>query len=135
MFALQTPLLELIARGVVLYIAILALTRVMPRRTGGELAMMDLALVLLVTEAASHAQGDYTAVAGGLVVIVVIMAMAFGMNVLSYYVPAMERLLSSPPLQVVRDGRMLRRNMRREYLTEEELMSHLRLQGIESLIA
>jgi uncharacterized membrane protein YcaP (DUF421 family) len=30
-------------------------------------------------------------------------------------------------------GRLLRRNMRREYLTEEELMGHLREQGIDQV--
>ena len=43
-FAMQSPLLELIVRGAVLYLAILLLMRFMPRRTGGELAMMDLVI-------------------------------------------------------------------------------------------
>ncbi|WP_132256606.1 YetF domain-containing protein [Paucimonas lemoignei] len=37
------------------------------------------------------------------------------------------------PLQVVRNGRLMRRNMRRAYLTEEELLSQLRRQGIERI--
>jgi hypothetical protein len=39
----------------------------------------------------------------------------------------------SPPLQVVRDGQLLRRNMRREFLTKEELTHQLRRQGVEEL--
>ena len=132
-FAMQSPLLELIVRGAVLYLAILLLMRFMPRRTGGELAMMDLVMVLLITEAASHALGDYDTLGDGLVVVVVIMALNYLVNVLSYHLPAVERFVSSPPLQVVRDGRLLRRNMRREYLTEEELMSYLRQQGVDDL--
>ena len=38
-FAFETPLLELVARGTVLYFAILIFLRLMPRRTGGELAL------------------------------------------------------------------------------------------------
>jgi uncharacterized membrane protein YcaP (DUF421 family) len=48
-------------------------------------------------------------------------------------VPFIERLVSAPPLQVIRDGKLLRRNMRRELLTEEELMSQLRQQGMDNL--
>lgn len=130
-FQLETALLELIARGSALYFAILALMRFMPRRTGGELATMDLIFVLLIAEAAAHALGDYSSVGDGLVMIVTLMAWNYAINALSYHVPLVERLVASPPLQIVRDGRMLRRNMRREFITEEELVSHLREQGID----
>ena len=49
------------------------------------------------------------------------------MNDLSYRVPLIERLISAPPIEVIRNGKLLRRNMRREYLTEEELMGHATL--------
>ncbi len=36
LFALETPLLELVLRGILLYAAILLLLRVLPRRMTGE---------------------------------------------------------------------------------------------------
>ncbi|WP_410967511.1 YetF domain-containing protein, partial [Salmonella sp. SAL4456] len=42
----------------------------------------------------------------------------------------MERLLHPPPVPLVRDGRLLRRTLRRELITEEELLSHVREQGL-----
>jgi uncharacterized membrane protein YcaP (DUF421 family) len=45
-------------------------------------------------------------------------------------VPAIERLISSPPLPVVRDGRLLQRNLRAEFITEDELMRQLRLESV-----
>jgi uncharacterized membrane protein YcaP (DUF421 family) len=132
-FAFDTALLELIARGSALYFGILLLLRLMPRRTGGELATLDLIFVVLVAEAASHSMGDYTSVADGFVLIATLMGWNYVINALSYRLPFVERLVASPPLQVVRDGRFLRRNMRRELLTEEELMSHIREQGIDDI--
>jgi uncharacterized membrane protein YcaP (DUF421 family) len=132
-FAIETPLLELIARGTVLYFALLVFMRLMPRRTGGELAVMDLVFLLLIAEAAAHALGDYTAVADGVILIATLMGWNYLLNLLSFHVPFIERLVSAPPLQVVRDGQLLRRNMRREFLTEEELMNHLRQQGVEEI--
>ena len=129
----ETALLELVARGSALYFGILVLMRLMPRRTGGELATMDLIFIVLIAEAAAHSMGDYTSVVDGIVVIATLMAWNYLVNALSYRVPFIERLVSSPPLQVIRDGRLLRRNMRREFLTEEELMSHLREQGIDDV--
>lgn len=131
-FTLDTPLLELLARGSALYFALLVLVRLMPRRTGGELANMDLVFVLLIAEAAAHALGDYTSVADGVVMIATLMAWNWSINALSFHVPAIERLVSAPPMPVVREGKLLRRNMRREYLTEEELMTNLHKEGLDS---
>ncbi len=128
--SLDTPLLELVARGTVLYFGILFMTRLMPRRTGGELAMMDLIFVLLIAEAAAHAMGEYTSVTDGVVMIATLMGWNYLINSYSYRVPLIERMVSSPPLQVIRDGELLRRNMRREFLTEEELISRLREEGL-----
>ncbi|MBF8965237.1 DUF421 domain-containing protein [Pontibacter sp. FD36] len=52
-------------------------------------------------------------------------------NFLSYYPPLVEKRISYPPLLVAKDGQLLRRNMRREFLTEEELMEYFRRAGIE----
>lgn len=132
-FAPQTSLLELAARGVILYFGILVLMRFMPRRAGAELATMDLIFALLIAEAAAHSLGDYTSVADGIILIMIIMACNYLINILSYRLPFIERLVSAPPLQIIRNGELLRRNMRREFLTEEELMSYLRQQGIDDV--
>lgn len=131
-FGLETPLYELVARGSALYLGVLVLFRLMPRRTGGELAAMDLIFVLLIAEAAAHAFGDYTSIADGFIVIATLMFWNYLVNLASFRIPAIEKLVSSPAIQVIRDGQLLRRNMRKEYLTEEELMGHLRQEGIES---
>jgi uncharacterized membrane protein YcaP (DUF421 family) len=65
--------------------------------------------------------------------VVTVVAWNYILNSLAYYIPIIERLLSPPPLLIVRDGKMLRRNMRKEFLTEQELMAQLREQGVENL--
>lgn len=132
-FALETPLFELIVRGTVLYLVILLFMRFMPRRTGGELAMMDLVFVLLITNAAANALGDYSAITDGVVLVATIMVWNYLLNFLSFHFPFIERLVSAPPLCVVRNGKLIRRNMRREFLTEDELMDHLRQQGVDDI--
>jgi len=133
LFVVETPVLELVVRGTILYFSILVLMRFMPRRTGGELATMDLIFLLLIAEAASNAFGEYTSVSEGLVLVLVLMGWNYIINAASYRFRFVEKLVSSPPIQVIRDGRMLRRNMRREFLTAEELMSSLRQQSIASV--
>jgi uncharacterized membrane protein YcaP (DUF421 family) len=132
-FALHTPLLELVVRGSVLYLAILLLMRFMLRRAAGELDRMDLVFLLLLSEATQPGFGEYRSVGDTVVVIVTLMAWSYILNALSYHVPMVERLLAPPPLQVVRNGRMLHRRMRREYLTQDELMRRLREEGIDDV--
>jgi len=133
LFVVETPVLELAVRGTILYFAILVLLRFMPRRIGGELATMDLIFVLLIAEAASNGFGLYTSVSEGLILVLVLIGWDYVINVASYRFRFIEKLVSSPPIQVIRDGRLLRRNMRREFLTEEELMGSLRQQSIASV--
>lgn len=132
LFQLETPVVELLVRGSAMYLAVLVLLRIMPRRAGGELARMDLVFLLLIAEAATHALGDYGTIGDALVVIASLMAWDYIINFLSHRLPWFERLISAPPVEVIRDGRLLLRNMRREYLTQDELMSALRRNGLET---
>lgn len=131
-FAVETPLFELIVRGTVLYFAILAFMRLMPR-IGGELAVMDFVFLLLIAEAAAHGMGEHETVGDAILLIATLMGWNYVFNFLSFHVPFIEKLISGAPVQIVRDGRLMRRNMRREFLTEEELMAQLRRQGMEKI--
>ena len=133
LFYLEIPIIELILRGSLLYLGILFLMRVLPRRTGGELAMLDLIFILLIAEAATHSLGGYKSITEGFIVIGTLMAWNYAVNWLSYRVPLIERVFSAPPLQIIKAGKLLRRNMRREYITEGELMDSLRKEGIEDI--
>jgi uncharacterized membrane protein YcaP (DUF421 family) len=42
----------------------------------------------------------------------------------------MQRVFEPPSVELVRDGRILRRNLKREWMTVEELMGKLRQEGI-----
>lgn len=132
-FHSESPILEQVVRGTVLYFGVLVLMRLMPRRSAGELAPIDLVFVILIAEAASHAMGDYTSVTDGLVLVSVLVGWNVAVNVLSYWVPAIGRLVSAPPLQIVRDGTIIRRNLRREFITENELEDSLREHGIDDV--
>ncbi|MEO1761311.1 MAG: YetF domain-containing protein, partial [Cyanobacteria bacterium J06629_18] len=48
-------------------------------------------------------------------------------------IPAVGSLVSPPPLILIEDGCLVNENMQQELLTEEELMSQLRQQGVESV--
>lgn len=131
LFHLKTPVAELIIRGALMYLGILLLLRVLPRRTGGELAMMDLIFVILIAEAATHSLGGYKSITEGFIVIATLMLLNYSVNWLSFRVKFIEKIFSAPAIHIIKDGRLIRRNMRREYITEEELHESLRKEHIE----
>ena len=49
--------------------------------------------------------------------------------------PALRSILKAPALTLVENGRVLERNLRKEMLCREELMSQLREEGVEDLSA
>lgn len=133
-FAIDVPILELVVRGSLIYVAVFILLRATMRRTAGQLTILDIVIILLIAGGASDAMtGGTTSVTGSLVLVSTIVAWNYGLNLLGYKIPWIERLIAPAPLQVVRDGRMLRRNMRRELLTERELFVQLREQGVQDI--
>ena len=55
---------------------------------------------------------------------------SFTLDWLGYRFPLMERVLNPPPLRLIKDGRVIRENLKKKFISEEELMSQLRQQGI-----
>jgi uncharacterized membrane protein YcaP (DUF421 family) len=133
-FLPDTPVLEIVVRGSVMYLAIFALLRFVLRREAGSVGVTDLLVIVLIADAAQNAMAtDYTSIADGIVLVATIIFWAYALDWLGFHFPVVQRLIHPPPLPLVKNGRLLRRNMRRELITEDELLSQLRLQGCEDL--
>ncbi|XTZ14427.1 DUF421 domain-containing protein [Micromonospora echinospora] len=134
LFVPDTPLWEIALRGSVIYLTIFFLLRVLLKRESGSTGVTDLLVIVLIADAAQNAMADdYTSIADGVLLVAVIIGWAYVLDVLAYRWPAAARIIHPGSLVLVRDGRMLRRNMRRELITEDELYSQLRQQGVERL--
>ncbi len=134
MFVPDRPLLEVIVRGTVMYLALFLMLRVVLKRESSGLGMTDVLVVVLIADAAQNAiAGEYRSIPDGVVLVATILFWSYTLNYLGYRFPLMERLVHPPPLPLVRDGRMLRRNMRRELVTVTELESLLREQGVTDI--
>ena len=68
-----------------------------------------------------------------MVLIATLVFWSYMLDFMSFHLPFMQRSTSEPRLCVVRDGRLLRRNMRREYITDEELDAKIREEGLEDI--
>lgn len=133
-FLLDIPLLEIILRGSVMYIALFILLRLVLKRQTGDLRMTDLLLITLIADASQNGMaGDYKSISGGILLVGTIMFWDYAFDWLAFRFDWFQRLVAPPPLPIIKNGKLLRRNMRSELITEEELMSQLREQGLEHL--
>src|SRR5215216_1163526 len=125
--------LEIVLRGTLVYLLLFFVLRVM-RREAGALGISDLLVVVLIADAAQNAMSsEYKSVTEGAVLVGTIIFWDYSLDWLGYRFPSFGRVLRPAPLPLVKDGRALRQNMRRELISMDELMSQLREQGVEHL--
>lgn len=116
-----------------MYLLLFLGMRAVFHRTAGNVSLSDLLLVVLLADAAQNAMaGEYKTVTDGLILVGTLMFWSFFLDFLGHKNKAFERLVHPPPLKLIDNGKLLRRNMRKELITIEELMSQLRENGCES---
>jgi uncharacterized membrane protein YcaP (DUF421 family) len=129
-----TPLLEIFTRGSLVYLSLFVLLRVILKRQAGTVGMSDLLVIVLIADAAQNAMADdYKSVPDGILLVATLIFWNFALEWLGYRFPFIEKWVHPAPLSLVKEGKMLPANMRRELITRQELMSQLREQGIEDI--
>jgi uncharacterized membrane protein YcaP (DUF421 family) len=131
LFVPSEGILAIILRGSIMYLVLLVGLRIFVRRHIGSMNLMDLLLMVLIADAAQNGMaGEYHSITEGLLLCGTLLAWNVLFDWLSYRFTFFEKLMEPAPLPVIRNGKFLRRNMRREFLTTDELVSHLREQGV-----
>ena len=134
MFGLSLPLAEIIIRGSAMYWFLFLIFRFVIRRDIGAVGIADMLVLVIVADASQNAMaGEYTSVTDGMVLVATLIGWNMFFDWVSYRFPAVRKLVEPNPIQLIKDGKMLKRNMRRELITDEELLSKLREQSVESL--
>jgi len=117
-----------------MYLGLFLLMRFVMKRQAGSFSLADILLIVIIADAAQNGfSKQYQSITEGVVLVLTIIGWNFAIDWLGHKNRAFERLVSPPPLLLVRDGVMLRQNLRRELITTDEMMSHLRQQGISKL--
>jgi uncharacterized membrane protein YcaP (DUF421 family) len=132
LLTLKMSVAEIAVRGVAVYFGLCVLLRVVPKRQAGKAGITDLLFVILlggiaVDGIAKQAESltDFFAV------LVTVLLVGYGMDWLAFKYRWFRNLVLEPPTCLIRDGRVLHTNLRREMVTEEDLMSQLRRQDVD----
>ncbi len=131
MWNLQTPLLELIFRSAIIFAFLFVAMRLWGKKHFSELSPFDFLLLLIISEATQNALiDDDKSITGGITVIVTIFILNIVLNKMSFHSRKSEKLLEGKPKVLILDGKLDRDVMKEETMTEQELKTSLRKQGL-----
>jgi uncharacterized membrane protein YcaP (DUF421 family) len=118
---------------IAVYTALLLMVRVSGRREIGELGPLDLLGMLLLSETVSPAlTGEDASLPAALVAAATLLTLAATIGRLTFGSRVLERLIDGSPREIITDGTIDREVCRSERITEQELGSALRQQGVAS---
>lgn len=133
-FLPEVPLLEIVLRGTLTYLALCVLMRVVPKRQAGELSPNDMLLVVIVGGVAVAAIAkEYMALPDVLILIATILGWNFALDWLAYRFPKLRPILREPPTLLVQQGQFVEDGLRQEMVTEEDVAAQLRKQGLSDV--
>lgn len=124
-------LASFVLRTVCIYLVALAVVRLMGKRALGTLSLFDFVITVGI--------GDIIVLVGvegtvtflrGIQVLAILGVLELLFSVLTYRSPLAARILEGQPTVLVKEGRMIEENMRREHVSLSDLKQELRKHGV-----
>ena len=126
--------MDIALRAAFAYGFVFLITRVVGRRELTSLEPFDLVLLIVVGDLVQQGitQSDYSLT--GIVIAISTMAiLTVLVSWVSFRFPRLRPVLDGEPIVIVRDGKPIERNLKRERVTLKEVEAEARLQQIDSL--
>lgn len=134
LFVPGVSILEKVIRPILVYAFLVVALRIGGRRELAQLNSFDLVVLLTISNTVQNAIiGNDNSLLGGLVGAATLVLVNAAVVRYLYGHPTLERRLEGGPVWLVRDGRVITENLRRELITEDELLAAIRRQGVGSV--
>jgi uncharacterized membrane protein YcaP (DUF421 family) len=131
MFVPSLSLLEVFLRGTLTYWIIYLCMRLFRRGTG-QLSISDLLLITMISDAAQNAMaGTYNSITEGAVLILTLVFWDYAIDWMGYKKVIFGKFAKPDPVLLIRNGRLLHKNMEKELIDEEELVALLREKDVD----
>jgi len=132
MFQLPLPVVEKLARPVVVYLVLVLLLRLFGKRELAQLNPFDLVVLLSLSNTVQNAIiGDDNSVTGGVIGAFSLLGINWIVVRVLFRSRKMTRYLEGRPTVLLKNGQIDKRALERESLTREELLEVIHRQGFE----
>jgi len=133
LFVPDLSVAEKIVRPVLVYMFLVIVVRLAGRRELAQLNSFDLIVLMMLANTVQNATiGNDNSMVGGLIGVTALLLVNYLVVRFLYSHPRVDRLLEGGPTELIRGGEIVRENLAREAITEEELMEAVRKQGLGS---
>jgi uncharacterized membrane protein YcaP (DUF421 family) len=134
LFTLGAPVAEKMIRPVIVYIALVVLVRIFGKRELAQLNPFDLVVLLVLSETVQNAMiGEDNSITGALIGAFSLLAVNYLVVRFLFRHRRLERAVEGEPTVLIRDGRIDRKALEKEVLTESELEDALAEQGVDNV--
>src|SRR2546423_642471 len=125
--------MDIVLRGIVVFVFLHVLMRIVGRRELSSLEPFDIILLVILGDAVQQGltQDDYS-VTGAVLAVGTIAILQVATSWLNFRFPKFRSVLDGEPLVVLQDGKPIEKNLKRERVTLDDLAEEARKQNIAS---
>lgn len=132
MFHLHLPVIEKILRPMIVYLCLIVFLRLFGKRELAQLNPFDLVVLLSLSNTVQNAMiGDDNSVTGGMIGAFSLLAINWLLTWVLFRMPKLNETVEGSETVLIRRGKVDRKAMEKEALTELELLSVIHKQGLD----
>ncbi len=127
-------LIEVIIRTTVVFVVILFGLRLTGKRHVAQLSLIDLVLILLISNAVQNAMvgSDYSLL-GGIIAAATLLILSSIFTRIQYKYKMLEKVFEPDPTMLVHAGKIIKKNLEKEQIAVDELERAIREHGFETI--
>ena len=134
MFTLGVPVWERIIRAVLVYAFVVVALRLAGKREIGALNPFDLVVLFFLSNILQNSIiGNDLSITGGVIGAATLMGLNYGVQRFLFGHKRLDRIFEGQSTVLIEDGEILRANLKKELVTEDELMVAIHKQGLLEL--
>jgi uncharacterized membrane protein YcaP (DUF421 family) len=121
---------EVALRVAVIYLFLVVVLRISGKREVGQLSILELIVVLLISDAVQNSMvGENTTVWGGMVAVLVLLGLDYGLSMVTRRSRRVRRAIEGEPRLLIRDGQLLPKALREEGVDANDVRAAIRAHG------
>jgi uncharacterized membrane protein YcaP (DUF421 family) len=133
LWTFNTSLLEVALRTVIIYAVVIVGIRLTGKREVGQMASFELVLILLLANAVQNAMtGPDTSLTGGVVGALTLLIANAIVTRVSSRSSKLRKAIEGTPTVIILKGNVIKKNMEKEHIANEELEQALREHGVST---
>lgn len=133
LFIPSMSLLEIVVRSFLVYVLLFIFLHIL-RKQSGQISVTDILVIAILSESVQGAiAGNSRTISDGIMLAAMIIGWNYLFDYLGFRFEFFGKIIHPAPRHLIKDGKLMMRNLRQEYITKEELNSHIREEGLSDI--